>query len=1102
MTMATADGQVLTILFTDVEGSTELLSREGDRVAGKILRVHEQIVRTHIEEFQGRAEAFLGDGFMATFESPVAALDCAIEIQRSLNRHNQDVDRPVKVRIGLHLGEVTRREGQIYGRAVHAAARVMSEAAGGEILASTALVEAVDAATPVTFTDRGLFWLKGFPHRWRLYRVGWAAAGEDIPETWTRVAALSPFVGRDAERADLRRRVRGAIAGDGGLVLVSGEAGVGKSRLIEEVSAEAESRRMRILVGHCVEMDAGSPYLPFVEILEEALIGAHSPIAYREALGDLAPEVARLVPGLRRFIPDLAPPLELPPEQARRYLWDSLAEFLRRASQIGPLLLVIEDLHWGDESTFHLLEYLAPLLVTRPVLIVGSYRDTEVGPSHPFARTINELTRRRLLDRISLGRLSEESVTRMVAGLAAQEPPSDLVRVIQKETEGNPFFVEEVYLHLRESGALFDDKGRFKTRFKVDEVDVPETVRMVIGIRLERISAATRGVLVAAAVSGRIFDPEVVRRVVGMEDDQLAAAYAEAEAAHLISLAHPDPNRSAFVHELIRQTLLAEASLLLRQQLHAATADAMEAVYADRIEDHAADLAHHLFRSGSRTEPPRLVHYLVIAGDRAVQAAAFDDAVAFFRHALSLVDEAELDRRAELTERLAMAERGVGEWVKALETMDQSLGLYEQLGRREDMGRLCWSVVYQLAWAARFEEAVGVAQRGLQALGDLPNPDRARLLSAMAWVIGLAGDHATATGMFDGARQLAEQLEDERALADVLHMETPHHMGYVEFPQGVRTGLRAAEVFEREGALWDLCSVLAFVAYQQGTMGHDHEALTASAAASTTAARLGHLGAQFLLVLDRMRKEGVMVGDLPRTETMAREAIEICERGKLPWLYAGYLHLGFAATWAGRTSEGEEHLRRALELEPPGAFSGQSASLLAIHLAERGQTEEVLALLEQHQAALPVAGRTNSLGAWNTLFGFTEALYLVGAKQQAGAFLPLIREALGQGLEWITFDCRLVHTRAALAAAGAGEWDEAEAHWKSALSIAEDLDHRLEQADLRYLRARILFDRGRPEDLVELKVSIDEAVDRYRAMGLRGREEMASLLSAPSLPVQ
>ena len=1100
--MATTDGKVLTILFTDVEGSTELLSRQGDQVAGKILRVHEEIVRSRIEEFQGQAEAFLGDGFMATFESPSAALDCAIEIQRSLNRHNRDSDLPVRVRIGLHIGEVTRREGRIYGRAVHGAARVMTEAAGGEILASAALKETVDDRAGVTFADRGLFWLKGFPHRWRLYRVGWAPAGEDTVETGARVAALSPFVGRDAERADLRRRVRSAIAGDGGVVFVSGEPGVGKTRLIEEVAAEAEGRRMRVLVGHSVEMDAGSPYLPFVEILEEALIGPRSPLAFRDALGDVAPEIARLVPGLRRFFPDLASPLELPPEQARRFLWDSLAEFLRRASQIGPLLLVIEDLHWGDESTFQLLEYLAPLLAEWPLLIVGSYRDTEVGPSHPLAHTINELTRRRLLARVSLNRLSGEDVTTMVAGLAEQEPPSDLIQVIQRETEGNPFFVEEVYLHLRESGALFDDRGRFKTRFEIDEVDVPETVRLVIGIRLERISPTTRDVLVAAAVSGRIFDPEVVRRVMSMPEEQLAAAYAEAEAARLINPTHPDPNRSAFVHELIRQTLLAETSLLRRQQLHAATAEAMEVVYADRVEDHAADLAHHLFRSGSRTEPPRLVHYLVVAGDRAVQAAAFDDAVAFFRHALSLVDEAERGQRAELLERLAMAQRSIGEWGNALETMDGSLELYDQLGRREDIGRLCWSVGYQLVWAARFEEAVGIAQRGLQALGDLPNPDRARLLSVMGWVVGLVGDHTTATTMFDGARQLAEQLQDQRALADVLHMETAHHMGYVEFPQGVQTGLRAAEVFEREGALWDLCSVLAFVAFQQGTMGHDHEAMTAAGAASTTASRIGHLGAQFLLVADRVRKEGVMVGDLARTEALAREVIEVCERGKLPWLYAGYLYLAFAATWAGRPSESERHLRRALELEPPGAFTGQSASLLAIHLAEQGQTGEVLALLEQNRSALPVSGRVNSLGAWNTLFGFTEALYIAGATDQAGALLPLFDEALGIGIEWITFDCRLVHSRAAIAAAGARRWDEAEEHLRWALTRAEEMDHRLEQADLRYLRARILLDRGRPEDVADMKASIEEAINRYQAMGLPGRVDLASSLTELSVPVQ
>ena len=139
---------------------------------------------------------------------------------------------------------------------------------------------------------------------------------------------------------------------------------------------------------------------------------------------------------------------------------------------------------------------------------------------------------------------------------------------------------------------------------------------------------------------------------------------------------------------------------------------------------------------------------------------------------------------------------------------------------------------------------------------------------------------------------------------------------------------------------------------------------------------------------------------------------------------------------------------------------------------------------------------------WNTLFGFTEALYLAGAREEAGAFLPLFHEALGIGIEWITFDCRLVHSRAAIAAAGAREWDEAEEHLRSALSRAEEIDHGREQADLRYLRARILLDRGRLEDVAEVKSSIEEAVDSYQAMGLPGRVDLASPLNGQSVPVQ
>jgi hypothetical protein len=174
-----------------------------------------------------------------------------------------------------------------------------------------------------------------------------------------------------------------------------------------------------------------------------------------------------------------------------------------------------------------------------------------------------------------------------------------------------------------------------------------------------------------------------------------------------------------------------------------------------------------------------------------------------------------------------------------------------------------------------------------------------------------------------------------------------------------------------------------------------------------------------------------------------------------------------------------------------------------MHLAQEGRSDEVLALLETSRSMFPQAGKVNTLGAWNTLFGFIEALYLSGASKQAGEFLPLVQEAIALDMEWITFDCRLLHTRAAIAAAGAGEWDQAEEHLSTALLAAEELDHRLEQADLRFLRARMLLERGREEDLAEVRASMAEAADRYRALGITGRLNLvSSMLDEEPQPVE
>jgi tetratricopeptide (TPR) repeat protein len=797
----------------------------------------------------------------------------------------------------------------------------------------------------------------------------------------------------------------------------------------------------------------------------------------------VAPEIARIAPALRRAFPDIPPPLELPPELAQRYMWNSFSEFMARAAQGRPLLLVLEDLHWADESTVLLTEYLAPLLPEMPVLLLGTYRDLELDLYHQLTRVIGQLRRRRLVDQLSLRRLSSNGVRAMLQALAGQAAPEELVRVIDSETEGNPFFVEEVYLHLVESGVLVDDDGRLRPDLRIDELSVPESIRLVLGQRLDRLTPSTRDVLVAAAVSGRAFIPDLVGEVAGAGQDAVVEAFDEAERARLV-MPGKVLGELMFSHELIAQTLLSGVSVVRREWLHLQTAEAIKRRYADDLEAHAGDLAHHLSRghSGDRTS---LVRHLTIAGERAFDAAAFDDAVGNFEHALSLLPADDQLGRGQLLERLAMALRSVGRWDDALRTMNEALDRYQALDQVEAIGRLGWAMVYQLTWSARLVEGVQVGQKTLAALGNMVSADKARLLSALGWALSISGDYVAATATFDQARAIAEQVHNERALADVLHMQTIHHLSFGEFTEGVRVGMRAAEVFERDSALWDLCSVQAFVIYEDGALGSREQAVRLSDKTLGIADRLGHLGAAFMVLCDRIR-DAVMLGDLPQVEALGPQILDIGVRGGLPWRYVGNIYLGLAAHWRGNAEGAEVELRRAVDLEPQAAFAGQSASLLARHLAYQGRADDVMELFlaTQSQSRLPSLDRVNGIGAWNCMLGFVEALYLCGMHEQAAALSPLVEGVLELGKRWITLDGRLMETRAGLAAAAGRRWDEAERHFAIAREVAARMPNRLELTDLRRLHARILLDRGGTGDRALAVTMLEEALTAYRAFGM------------------
>ena len=282
-----------------------------------------------------------------------------------------------------------------------------------------------------------------------------------------------------------------------------------------------------------------------------------SPKVLRETLGDAAPEVARLVPELRRLFPDIPPPLELPPEQQRHHHCRNVAEFLERVSRASSTVLLLDDLQWADTAPLLLLQHLAPLLGRLPVLVLGTYRNVELEVNRPFAATLETLNRKRLAQRLHLQRLPESGVASMLAALGGPLPPTALVAGIYRETEGNPFFVEEVFQHLHEEGSLLGEDGSWRSDLELEDLDVPEGVRLVIGRRLERVSADSRKVLTFGAVVGRGFSLELLEAIGDVTGDALLTALEEVEAAYLIMPMPGRVPRWEFSHALIRQTLAA-----------------------------------------------------------------------------------------------------------------------------------------------------------------------------------------------------------------------------------------------------------------------------------------------------------------------------------------------------------------------------------------------------------------------------------------------------------------------------------------------------------------------------------------------------------------
>jgi len=498
------------------------------------------------------------------------------------------------------------------------------------------------------------------------------------------------FVGRQKEMGDLKACLEDALSGRGRLVMLVGEPGIGKTRTAQELTTYAGLRGALVLWGHCYEDEGVPPYWPWVQAIR-SYVRERDPEQLMSEMGSGAADIAEVMSDVRERLPGLPPAPKLEPEQARFRLFDSIASFLKTASQRQPLVLVLDDLHWADQPSLALLQFVARELGGARLLIIGTYRDMELSRQHPLAEALGELNRERLFQRVLLRGLTQEDVGRFIELTSGHTAPRGLIEAVHTQTEGNPLFVTEVVRLLVQEGELGAEQVRETDSWTIR---IPEGVREVIGRRLNRLSQRCNDTLTVASIVGREFTLAQLKPLVEeATEDRLLEILEEAMAARVIEEQPQMVGRYQFTHALIQETLAGELSTTRRVRLHARIAEALEELYGEDAEGHSAELSHHFNESQTVLGTDRLVRYSLLAGDRALASYANEDAQTQFERALNSIGVSLSDTDAAADEQSAELLFGLGraqsstlqqhEFSKAVVSLTRAFNYYSEVGNLE-----------------------------------------------------------------------------------------------------------------------------------------------------------------------------------------------------------------------------------------------------------------------------------------------------------------------------------------------------------------------------------------------------------------------------------
>ena len=638
-----------TILFTDMVGSTALASALAPDAADELRREHFSILRQVVAETGGTEVKNLGDGVMVAFSSTAAALSCAVAMQQGVERDNREREHSVGLRVGLSAGEVTREDDDYFGEPVVEAARLCATCESGQILATDVVRAMAGRRNRHQCRPLGELTLKGLPDPVETVQVQWEPLGG--AETSTSIPlpsrlAVRPavgVVGRETEMQTLTDAAKRVAAGEGReVLLVSGEAGLGKTTLVAEAARAVFDSGACVLFAHCEE-DLATPYQLFAEALRHYV--THAPEdQLRAHVEEHGSELSRLVPALASRIPDLPPSKATDSDTERFLLFAAAVGLLASVSANQPVVLVLDDLQWADTGSLLLLRHLAASDVAMRLLVVGTYRDSELSIAHSLVETLATLRRLDGVARIDLFGLDDTGVIALMEAAAGHRLDDDavgLAHAIYRETDGNPFFVTEVLRNLTETGAILQNaEGRWVSEGSLDAMALPDSVREVIGARVLRLGKEAGRVLAVASVIGRDFDLDLLARATTTTEDDLLDILDTAAAVSLVRELADTPGHYNFTHALIQHTLYEDLGPTRRARAHRRVAEALESLCGDRPGVRVGELARHWFSASQPVDLVKAINYSRQAGDAALAALAPADALRYYAQALDLYPQA------------------------------------------------------------------------------------------------------------------------------------------------------------------------------------------------------------------------------------------------------------------------------------------------------------------------------------------------------------------------------------------------------------------------------------------------------------------------------